>query len=311
MTTISLKPEQPELRPPGAVHGAIEPIRTRLLAFSALCLIGVLAVYVQISDKLQFLLDSELYSHTFLVPFLSAYLIWSSRKPVFAAPDFGIKTGGALAIASSGIYFLGLYVSASLSVNDHLSMMIFAFILLSYGAFIACFGLRAFQRAVFPLLFLLFMAPVPDAAMDGFISVLQSGSAEVAWRIFNLTGVPAVREGFVFHMSGLNIEVAKECSGIRSSVALLITGLVAGHLYLRSASRKAVLALAVLPICIVKNGLRITVLSLAGIYIDERALSGSLHTRGGIPFFALALILLGGVLGALKRSEKNRRRQGP
>src|SRR5207244_11592806 len=109
-----------------------------------------------------------------------------------------------------------------------------------------------------------------------------------------------------FALPGVTIEVAKECSGIRSSLALLVTSLLAGHLFLRSGWRKSVLVLAILPLLVVKNGIRIVTLSLLSIYVDPGFLTGSLHHEGGIIFFLLALILLAPVLWFLQRLKRTR-----
>jgi len=136
------------------------------------------------------------------------------------------------------------------------------------------------------------------------ITFLQIGSTEVTYVFFKLTGIPLLRDGFIFHLPGISIEVAEQCSGIRSSIALLITSIMAGQLFLRSVSGKIVLALSIIPITIFKNGLRILTLSLLGVYVDERILSSELHKKGGIPFFFFSLIFLGSILWLLRRSEK-------
>jgi len=79
---------------------------------------------------------------------------------------------------------------------------------------------------------------------------------------------------------------------------------MAGQLFLKSASRKIVLALVIIPITIFKNGLRIVTLSLLGVYVDQNILSSSLHKKGGIPFFFLSLIFLGAILWLLRRADK-------
>jgi len=84
----------------------------------------------------------------------------------------------------------------------------------------------------------------------------------------------------------------------------MITSLVAGHLFLRSAWTKAVLTLATLPLLIVKNGIRIVTLSLLSVYVDPSFLTGRLHHQGGILFFLLALAILAPVLWLLQKSER-------
>jgi len=99
----------------------------------------------------------------------------------------------------------------------------------------------------------------------------------------------------------LDIEIAKECSGIRSSLSLAITGLLASYFFLRTTWARAILLLSIVPIAIIKNGIRITVLSVLGVYWDERILAGDLHRKGGIVFFLLALLLVGAVIIFLRR----------
>src|SRR5262249_49767303 len=136
------------------------------------------------------------------------------------------------------------------------------------------------------------------------IVLLQKGSAEVTYVIFDLLGVPVYREGFFFALPGLAIEVAEECSGIRSSLALLITGVLASHLLLRRAWSRAVFMAGIVPIAIVKNAVRIVVLSLLAIHVDKGFITGSaLHQRGGIPLFFVTLLMVGGVVWLLQRLE--------
>jgi len=82
---------------------------------------------------------------------------------------------------------------------------------------------------------------------------------------------------------------------------------LAAHLGLKSWWRRGLLILAVLPITIFKNALRIITLTLLGAYVDPRILSSAMHRMGGIPFFGLALILFGGVWWLLRRSEATRK----
>src|SRR5207253_7732635 len=98
------------------------------------------------------------------------------------------------------------------------------------------------------------------------------------------------------------IELAKECSVILSSLALLFTSLLAGHLLLRSAGRKTALALVTVPLLMIKNGIRIVTLSTLAIYADPSFLTGKLHSEGGFVFFLLALAVLAPVLWFLQRA---------
>lgn len=194
--------------------------------------------------------------------------------------------------------------SLSWQGDDSLSAAAFAILLIWVGGFLASYGLPAVREAAFPLLFLLLMIPLPEQFLNWTIELLQRGSTEISYLLFNLVGVPALKQGFVISVPGISIEVAAECSGIRSSLALLITCLLAAHLYLRTPWKIAVFILLVLPLSIIKNGIRIVTLTLLSLYVDPRFLTGSLHRDGGFVFFLLALLLLFPVFLALERSER-------
>ena len=169
-------------------------------------------------------------------------------------------------------------------------------VLVWIGGFIICYGFAALRAAVFPLLFLLLMVPLPDVILDRIIHALQVGSTEGAYLIFQAVGTPVSRNGFLLSLPGVTIEVAKECSSIRSSIALFITCLLAAHMYLRSAWKIAVLLVLGLLLSVVKNAIRIATLTLLSIYVDPSFLTGRLHHEGGFVFFLLALLLIWPVL---------------
>ena len=271
--------------------------------FAVLVGLTLAAFWAPLSRRIRFSLQQEHYSHIILVPVVSALLVFVERKKIFSHVETCWRAGLGLLFAGALFDWFGHRHSASASQNDYLAIAIFSVVVICVGGFVLCYGCRAFRAGLFPLLFLFLMVPIPDFLLNRAIFWLQTGSAEVSYAVFELLGVPVYRTGFIFALPGLTIEVARECSGIRSTLALLIMSLLAGHLFLRSAWTKAVLTLATLPLLIVKNGIRIVTLSLLSIYVDPSFLTGSLHRDGGILFFLLALIILTPVLRLLQKSE--------
>lgn len=248
---------------------------------------------------------NELCSHIIIIPLVSAYFVYLKRKEIFPDPEYSVSVGIGIIIVGSLFYLAGLSQVNKLAQNDYLSFVTFAVVLTWLGVFVFFYGVRAFKTAAFPLLFLVFLVPVPGVIMENVINALQSASTEVVFLLFKISGVSFIREGFVFHFPGLSIEVAPQCSGIRSSLSLFITSIIAGQIYLESNWKRIVLSLTVFPITVFKNGLRIFTLSVLGVYVDESILATDLHKRGGIPFFLLSLVFLGCVLWLLRRFAKN------
>lgn len=175
------------------------------------------------------------------------------------------------------------------------------------GAFLVCYGSKAARRAFFPLALLLFAVPVPEPLLSRVIALLQRGSAEVAYLSIRAAGAPVLRQGLYITVPGIVIQVAKECSGIRSSMGLLITCLVAAHFFLRTTWRKSVFVLLTIPLAIVKNGVRIATLTLLSLHVNPGFLRGNLHRDGGFVFYLLMLAILWPVLSLLQRSENRQR----
>jgi exosortase len=272
--------------------------------FAILAGLTLAVFWTSLGTLFRFSSQAEHYSHIVLIPAISTFLLIRDRRRIFASVETGWAAGCGLLVAGALFAWFVHGRSAWPSENDRLSTVMFSVVLIWIGGFVWCYGLRAFRAGLFPLLFLFLMVPLPDVILNHAIVWLQTGSAEVTDAMFRMAGVPVFRTGFTFALPGLTIEIAKECSGIRSSLALLIIALLAGHLFLRSPWRLAVLTLAALPLLVVKNGMRIVTLSLLSIYVDPGFLAGRLHQDGGVLFFLLALLMLAPVLHLLQRSEK-------
>ncbi|MFN0126426.1 MAG: exosortase/archaeosortase family protein [Verrucomicrobiales bacterium] len=175
---------------------------------------------------------------------------------------------------------------------------------------LAVLGHRWFVSALFPLVFLIFLVPLPDSWVHALEGASQAASAEAAAWLFELTGLPHVRDGKVFQLPGITIEVAQECSGIRSSWVLFITSLVAAEMFLRSQWRRFILVALVIPLGILRNGFRILVISWLCVEVDPKMIDSFIHHRGGPIFFALSLGPLFAILWLLRWSERRGQRRG-
>ena len=275
----------------------------RHLGFASFAALTLLAFWTPLRALLDLALQHEYGSHILVVPILSVFLFYLRREQIFRHCRNGFGAGTALLLAGIVSYWVAQRQSLAWNPDDRLSATVFPVVLVWIAGFVLFYGTRALRAGAFPLLFLFLMVPIPSYLLDKTIFYLQVGSTEVTESLFRLVGVPVLRQGFVLALPGLTIEVAKECSGIRSSLALLITCLLAGYLGLRPGWRRVVLVLAALPVLVFKNGVRIVTLSLLAIYVDPGFLTGTLHRNGGVVFFLLALGLLLPALRLLQKSE--------
>jgi len=249
---------------------------------------------------------SELHSHILLIPFVTAYLIYIRRKQLPNEYDSSSFWGtvalllGVTALVAArapGIW------GHPLSQNDYLALRTLSFIcLLAAGGFFFL-GRQWMRAAAFPFAFLIFMVPMPDAMTDALETASKLASTEAANLFFNMTGTPVLRTGTIFQLPTITIQVAQECSGIRSSWVLFITSVLAANLFLNSTWRRAVLVCFVVPLGIIRNGFRVWVIGVLCIYIGPQMIHSIIHRRGGPLFFALSLIPLFCLLWWLRRGE--------
>src|SRR5262249_10941727 len=144
----------------------------------------------------------------------------------------------------------------------------------------------------FPFVFLFWIVPFPTAVVSWIEVFFQYASAEVADWLLRVLRVPVFREGLYFKLPGIVIEVAQECSGIRSSLVLFIVSLIAGHMFLHERWKRVVLATAVIPLGILRNACRIVTISCLCAYVDAGMIDSPIHRHGGPFFFVLSLIPL-------------------
>jgi len=249
-----------------------------------------------------FSLKNEFSSHILLIPFISGWLLFRNKQWLNRSANGRVI--GCL-IAATGVAF-SIYAIAkeNLTEQDYLALRTFALLLIWFGGFLFFYGISSFRSALFPLLFLILLVPIPTGLHQSIVAHLQQGSTEMSAWLFSLTGTPYFREGTYFQLPSLNINIAPQCSGIRSSLALFITMLLAAHLMLKTGWKRVLLVLLAIPLAMLKNAIRITALSLLAIHVDMRIMTkSSLHQEGGILFFLLALLIMMPVLFLLRRSE--------
>ena len=283
--------------------------RKRWRFWTGMCFaVVLLAVFAwPLLSLIDYAATSDLHSYTLLIPFVSAYLLYLRRHQLPKDYASDVRLGILFLVAGLAIlaftYWLD-FTGRALFVNSRIVLLTFSFLccLAAGGSFFL--GRPWMRAAAFPLGFLIFMVPMPDAMADALETASKYASAEVANLLFQLSGTPFLRAGLVFQLPNITIEVAQACSGIRSSLALLILAILVAHFYLDTFWKQLVLVVAGLFVMILKNGVRIVTLTLLASYVDPGFLYGRLHHEGGVVFFVLALLMLAPLVWLLERSER-------
>jgi exosortase len=269
----------------------------RYLVLSALLILEVFLFWPSLIAAFGPAFHDDRYLQVLIAPFLAAFLIFWNRKAIFPQARYSLAAGLPLIAAAA---LLGIVFR-----SRSLPLTIFAVTVMVLSGFLVCFGATSFRAALYPLGCLVLMIPYPAAWMDRVAASLQYGSADVSYLLLRVTGVPIFRHDLVFSLPGLDFQVAPECSGIHSSLALLMVSLIAAYLCLQSGWSRAALILLTVPIALVKNAARIVVIAILGAYVDRIYIDGPLHHKyGGLVFSVLGAILFVLALVGLQHLER-------
>jgi exosortase C (VPDSG-CTERM-specific) len=305
--TSTAEPAVPTIAPHRQImqawHALPRSERRRITGWLAWIVATTAAFAQPLVELVRYAGENDLISHAPLVPFVTGYLLFIKREKLTGAgPSSWI---GSLLMIALGVAAIGAAVfnAAALSANDRLTMTTLAYVSLVIAGGFLFMGATWMTRAAFPMTFLVFMIPLPDIAVAALEHASMLASADVAAWMLRASGTPLIRDGTVFTLPTIVLEVARECSGIRSSLVLFITSLVASHMFLTSRWRRIVLVAFVIPLGIVRNGFRILVISLLCVHVGPHMIDSFIHHRGGPIFFVLSLGPLFLLLSWLRRRD--------
>ncbi len=236
---------------------------------------------------------SDLYSYILLVPFVSGYFAINQFPQLNLAEKPSRRwaliplLGGTLALVGCRLALANGWTAAP---DDYLCLMTLSFLLFLIGSAFIFLGRKCLWAMVFPIGFAFFAIPLPETARHGIETFLQWGSADVAATMLRMTGMPVFQTGTGFQLPGKYLDVAPECSGIRSSFVLIMVSAVAGYVFLKSPWRRSWLLLAVIPLALLRNGFRIFTIAQLCVHIGPQMIDSPIHRRGGPIFFALSMI---------------------
>jgi len=227
------------------------------------------------------------YSHGFLIPLISGYLIWMKRDQLKNTVPSSSKIGLVL-IALALLIHIG-------SVWTHIFFTSgFSILLFFVGLSLYLFGIEWTKRISFPLGFLVFMFPLPMGAIAAFSFPLKLMVSNLAASFLNLFGLPIFREGAVVHLARTTLTIDDPCSGIRSLISLLALGALIAYISKTSILRKGILFISAIPIAIFTNVLRVCALILAANWLGSQWAMPEhwFHTASGMGVFGISMILI-------------------
>jgi exosortase len=237
------------------------------------------------------------YSHGFLVPLFSGFLVWQQREKLKELTPQGSWWGLPVLLAGLAALVIGDIGAEHFLTKSSLIVVLAGLILFHFGPHI-------FWLLAFPVAFLFFMVPLPAIIFNFFAFPLQGIATHNATWVLDLLGVPVLRDGNVIHLSHISLGVTEACSGIRSLVSLLALASAWAYVTLPGIWAQVVLVASAVPITIAANAVRVVFTGLIGQWFGVEYAQGFFHFFEGWVIFLLAFGCLLGVHGLIRIGQK-------
>lgn len=225
------------------------------------------------------------YSYAFLLPLLSAYLLWERRKDISAAP-VSTNWWGMIPFA----VFMGIAAYGILGSSPSAARPAIPFVILSVT--LLCFGSALFRVLAFPLSLLFFMVPLPTVVQTWIGVPLKTVSTKLGELMLRLGGVPVYVEGNIIDLGVTQLQVVDACSGLRYILPLMAIGVIFAYFFEKVRWKQVVLVFLTIPISIITNGFRIGMTGILTQWYGAKAAEGFFHDFSGWLIFVFAFILL-------------------
>ena len=242
-------------------------------------LVGTLSVVMaaMYNEALRDLLtrwEQEEYSHGYLIPLISLFLLWQKKDDIEKLPFHGSWLGLAVLVSGIAVFFMGTLSTIFLVVHYSL-LIVLAGLLLSFG------GWRAVGLLWVPVFYLFFMIPLPPFLYNQLSDKLQLISSEIGVSVIRLFGISVFLEGNVIDLGHFKLQVVEACDGLRYLFPLTSFGFLCAYLYKAPVWQRAVIFLSSAPITVLMNSFRIGVIGLLVEYYGIEQAEGFLHDFEG------------------------------
>ncbi len=229
--------------------------------------------------------SNDNYSHGYFIPFISLYMVWHERdrfKRIPARPaDWGLV-----------VVLLGLLQLVLGYMGSEFFLQRTSLITVIAGIIIFCLGTQYFRFLLVPVLYLLFMIPLPAIIWNKIAFPMQLFSSYLAEHVVSLCGLSILRQGNILSLPSTTLEVVDACSGLRSLMTMFALSSFLTWQAKFVPWKKMVLFLSAAPIAVISNTIRLCVTAVLASFYGGDVAQGFLHEFSGLVTFGLGIIML-------------------
>ena len=235
-------------------------------------------------------------SHGFIVPFIAAYFAWDKKEQLNAATVSNSWWGCLVLLLSLVCYLLSYAGGLAFPARVMIVMSL-------YGLIWCALGSEIIRILTFPVLYLLFMIPVPYSLLSLVSAPLQLIATKISASLIGACSIPVYREGNMLYFVGTQLEVAEACSGIRSIMSLSMLAFAFANMSRSGWKSRVLLILSAIPIAMLGNMARITGTGILAHFYGDKVARGFLHEFSGIAIFVFGFLTLLGLFTLLNRKK--------
>jgi exosortase len=229
------------------------------------------------------------WSHGFLIPLFSLYLLYARREELLSAPRRGCLWGLPVLLAGLGLNIFGVYYRTWWFSQLSIPIMLFGVVLWVAGP-------AVIRLAWLPILYLVLAMPIPEMIYVQIALPLQNFAAKAATtflQAFNVEMTVTASRLDIISRSGAEhaLTVAEACSGVRSLIAYVALGVAWAYLEYRPIWQRVVLVASAVPIAIVLNVVRVAITCMIYVIDKPEMGQGFMHEMAGIMMLAPAVLL--------------------
>lgn len=249
--------------------------------------------------------QTEEQGHGAIVLAVTLWLFWGMRREIVGAATRPAPALGSAAFAVGLLlFFVGRIFRISILEFGSQPFIVAGLLLLIRGP-------SALRIAWFPVLYLVFMVPLPGILVDSITGALKGMIANVVESILHVIGYPIARSGVILSIGPYQLQVADACSGLHSMFSLSALGTLFMYMMKRTSKlHNAIMLASILPIAFAANIVRVMVLVLVTFHFGDEAGQGFLHGAAGMVLLLVALAILFAIDTLLARFIRPRKPSG-
>ena len=260
------------------------PGREASIKISLIAILVSLLFAPVVFQLIHFWSTREDYSHGFFIIPLAVFIVWTKRKNLLLLPVEPLWAG--LPVLFTGTMAYVVSFMTNFHTLTHLSM-----ILIILGLLLFLTGWKITKELLLPILFLLFMFPIPGSYYVLITNPLKLLITNISTHIIQFMGFPVYREGNIIFLSTTQLEVVEACSGLRSLYSYLMIGCLFAFMSHKRMS-KIVLITSTIPLALLINIIRVTGTGILSNFFGSQVAQGFFHTFSGLILFVFGFVIL-------------------